>query len=375
MEGIGTLAGGIAHDLNNVLAPIMLSIAALKAEQPVETQSETQREALDVIDASAHRGAEMVRQVLTFARGVEGQRVVLSIGAVMREVLQLVSDRLTASVTIHTSLPEHSWTFAGDSTQIQQVMLNLLLNARDAMPGGGDITIAAYNAELRAAEIPEPELPAGPYLQIEVRDTGHGIAADHLDKVFDPFFTTKGIGEGSGLGLSTSMSIVRSHGGFMQVESALGVGTTFRVSLPASVAQPAPVLVPVPTMPRGAGQGILLVEDDDAVRRLLTVTLERAGYHVLVASNGAEGVAQFAAHRDEIQLVVTDLMMPVMDGIEAIRAIRAIDPAMGIVAVSGLATSEQRQKALREGASHFLAKPFTADVLLTTVAAAVLSAA
>jgi CheY-like chemotaxis protein len=260
----------------------------------------------------------------------------------MRDVRQLVSDRLTASVHIHTSLPEHSWAFAGDSTQIQQVMLNLLLNARDAMPGGGTITIAARNAELRAAEIPEPELPAGPYLQIEVRDTGCGIAADHLDNVFDPFFTTK------------------------------GVGTTFRVSLPASMAQPVPA--PVPTMPRGAGECILVVEDDDALRRLLTVTLERAGYHVLLASNGAEGVARFAAHRGEIQLVITDLMMPVMDGIEAIRAIRAIDPAMRFVAVSGLATSAQRQNALREGASHFLAKPFTADLLLTTVGAAVLGA-
>jgi CheY-like chemotaxis protein len=285
-----------------------------------------------------------------------------------------VSDRLTASVHIHTSLPEHSWAFAGDSTQIQQVMLNLLLNARDAMPGGGTITIAARNAERRAAEIPEPELPAGPYLQIEVRDTGCGIAADHLDKVFDPFFTTKGIGEGSGLGLSTSLSIVRSHGGFMQVESALGVGTSLRVSLPASMAQPVPVPAPVPTVPRGAGECILVVEDDDALPRLLTVTLERAGYHVLVASNGAEGVARFAAHRGELQLVITDLMMPVMDGIEAIRAIRAIDPAMRFVAVSGLATSAQRQNALREGASHFLAKPFTADLLLTTVGAAVLGA-
>ena len=371
MESIGTLAGGIAHDLNNVLAPIMLSIAALKEEQ----HSKTQREALDLIDASAHRGADMVRQVLSFARGVEGKRVVLSIAAVMRDVLQLVSDRLTASVQIHTSLPVHSWAFAGDSTQIQQVLLNPLLNARDAMPGGGTITIAARNAELRAADIPEPELPAGPYLQIEVRDTGSGIAADHLDTVFDPFFTTKGIGEGSGLGLSTSMSIVRSHGGFIHVESALGVGTTFRVSLPASMAQPAPVTIPEPTMPRGAGECILVVEDEDAIRRLVRVTLERAGYRVLLASNGAEGVARFTEHRGEIRLVMTDLMMPVMDGLEAIRAIRAIDPAMRIVAVSGLATTERRDKALREGASHFLAKPFTADALLTTVGAAALSAA
>lgn len=371
MEGIGTLAGGIAHDLNNVLAPIILSIAVLKEEQ----NSEIRREALDLIDASAHRGADMVRQVLSFARGVEGKREVLSIAAVARDVLQLVSDRLTTSVQIHTSLPEHSWAFAGDSTQIQQVLLNLILNARDAMPDGGSITIAACNAELRAADISEPELPAGPYLQIEVRDTGSGIAADHLDMVFDPFFTTKRIGEGSGLGLSTSMSIVRSHGGFIHVESALGVGSTFRVSLPASMAQPAPVPMPEPTMSRGGGECILVIEDDSAIRRLMRVVLERAGYRVLAASNGAEGVARFTEYRGEIQLVITDLMMPVMDGVEAIRAIRAIDPAMRIVAVSGLAATERRQIALREGASHFLAKPFTADALLTTVDAAVLSAA
>lgn len=371
MEGIGTLAGGIAHDLNNVLAPIILSIAVLKEEQ----NSETRREALDLIDASAHRGADMVRQVLSFARGVEGKREVLSIAAVARDVLQLVSDRLTTSVQIHTSLPEHLWTFAGDSTQIQQVLLNLILNARDAMPDGGSITIAACNAELRAADISEPELPAGPYLQIEVRDTGSGIAADHLDMVFDPFFTTKALGEGSGLGLSTSMSIVRSHGGFIHVQSALGVGTTFRVSLPASMAQPAPVPMPEPTMPFGASECILVAEDDSAIRRFMQVILERAGYRVLAAGNGAEGVARFTEYRGDILLVITDLMMPVMDGIEAIRAIRAIDPAMRIVAVSGLATTERRQIALREGASHFLAKPFTADALLMTVGAAVLSAA
>lgn len=371
MEGIGTLAGGIAHDLNNVLAPIILSIAVLKEEQ----NSETRREALDLIDASAHRGADMVRQVLSFARGVEGKREALSIAAVARDVLQLVSARLTTSVQIHTSLPEHLWTFAGDSTQIQQVLLNLIVNARDAMPDGGSITIAACNAELRAADISEPELPAGPYLQIEVRDTGSGIAADHLDMVFDPFFTTKALGEGSGLGLSTSMSIVRSHGGFIHVQSALGVGTTFRVSLPASMAQPAPVPMPEPTMSFGASQCILVVEDDSAIRRFMQLILERAGYRVLAAGNGAEGVARFTEYRGDIQLVITDLMMPVMDGVEAIRAIRAIDPAMRIVAVSGLATTERRQIALREGASHFLAKPFTADALLITVGAAVLSAA
>ena len=373
MEGIGTLAGGIAHDLNNVLAPIMLSIAVLKEE----LTGEAQREALDLIDASAHRGADMVRQVLSFARGVEGKRVLLSAAAVMRDVRQLVSDRLMANVEIHTSLPENLWAFTGDSTQIQQVLLNLLLNARDAMPGGGTITVSAGNAELRAVDIPEPELPAGAYLQIEVRDTGHGIAAEHLDKIFDPFFTTKGIGEGSGLGLATSQSIVRSHGGFLQVESVQGIGTTFRVSLPASMAPLAvvPIPVPAPTMPRGAGECILVIDDEDAIRRLLQVTLQRAGYRVLVAANGAEGVARFTEHREAIQLVVTDLMMPVMNGIDAIRALRAIDPAIRIVAVSGLATTERRREALREGASHFLAKPFTADTLLTTVGAAVLGAA
>lgn len=368
MEGIGTLAGGIAHDLNNVLAPIMLSIEVLKDE----LGSDAQREVLDTIEASARRGADMVRQVLSYARGVEGQRVTLSFSAVMRDVLRLVSDRLMANIQIHTSLPEGLWTFSGDSTQIQQVMLNLLLNAKDAMPDGGAITIAARNVDLNAVDIHEPGLAPGAYLQIEVRDTGYGIATEHLDKIFDPFFTTKGVGEGSGLGLSTSHAIVRSHGGFFQVESALGIGSTFRVSLPASEAPVAPAPEPVPTMPQGAGEGILVIDDEDSIRRLLQTTLRRAGYRVQVASNGSEGVDQFAAHQADIALVLTDLMMPVMDGIEAIRAIRAIDTTVQIVAMSGLATTERRQEALREGASTFLAKPFSADTLLTTVRAAIL---
>ncbi|QJR37316.1 hybrid sensor histidine kinase/response regulator [Gemmatimonas groenlandica] len=369
MEGIGTLAGGIAHDLNNVLAPILLSIEVLKDE----LGSDTQREVLETIEASARRGADMVRQVLSYARGVEGQRVTLSMSAVMRDVLRLVRDRLMSDVQIHTSLPEHLWTFAGDSTQIQQVMLNLLLNAKDAMPGGGAITIAARNVDLRSVDIPEPGLPPGAYLQIEVRDTGYGILTEHLDKIFDPFFTTKGIGEGSGLGLSTSHAIVRSHGGFFQVESSLGSGSIFRVSLPASQSSAAPTPDPMPTMPQGAGQCILVIDDEDSIRRLLQTTLRRAGYRVHVASNGSEGVQQFTTHQAEIALVLTDLMMPVMDGIEAIRTIRAIDATMRIVAMSGLATTERRRDALLEGASDFLAKPFSADSLLTTVRAAILS--
>ncbi len=366
MEGIGTLAGGIAHDLNNVLAPIILSIDVLKEE----IGSETQREVLETIEASARRGADMVRQVLSYARGVEGQRVVLLLSDVMRDVLRLVSDRLMGNVLIHTSLPEHLWTFMGDSTQIQQVLLNLLLNARDAMPDGGTITISARNVELRAVDVPEPGLPAGSYLQIDVRDTGYGIPAEYLDKIFDPFFTTKVVGEGSGLGLSTSQAIVRSHAGFLQVESAPGVGTTFRVSLPASMAPAAPVPEPVSTMPQGAGECILVIDDEASIRRLLQATLQRAGYRVLLAADGAEGLARFTEHRGEVALVVTDLMMPVMDGIAAIRALRAIDPALRIVASSGLATTERRTEALQEGASHFLAKPFTADSLLTTIRAA-----
>ncbi|WP_411281008.1 PAS domain S-box protein [Gemmatimonas sp.] len=369
MEGIGTLAGGIAHDLNNVLAPILLSIDVLKEE----ICSAAQLEVLATIDASARRGADMVRQVLSYARGVEGERVVLSLSAVIRDVLRLASDRLMGSVQIHTSLPEHLWTFTGDSTQIQQVLLNLLLNARDAMPDGGTIAISARNVELTADEIPESRLSAGAYLQIEVRDTGYGIPAEHLDRIFDPFFTTKGVGEGSGLGLSTSHAIMRSHAGFLQVESAVGVGTTFRVSLPASMAPAALVSEPGSTMPQGDGECILVIDDEASIVRLLKATLQRAGYRVVVASNGAEGVTQYTEHRGEVALVLTDLMMPVMDGIAAIRALHAIDPVLPIVAASGLATTERRNEALREGASHFLAKPFTAHSLLTTVRAALVS--
>ncbi len=363
MEGIGTLAGGIAHDLNNVLAPILLSVEMLKSE----SINETQRDILDTIDVSARRGAEMVRQVLSYARGVEGDRIPLSLASLMRDVQRLVRERFMSSVTLRSELPADLWSLHGDATQLQQVLLNLCLNARDAMADGGTLTISARNATLQQAELLDHDSSPGDFVVVDVRDTGTGISPEHLEQIFDPFFTTKGIGEGSGLGLSTSHAIVRSHGGFIQVETALGVGTVFRLYLRATSAPLPQLPVNVPVIAVGAHECVLVVDDEAPIRRVLQSTLERYGYRVLLANNGAEALEIFAARSAEIHVVVTDLMMPVMDGLAVIRAIRAQAPELRIIAVSGLATKERREEVLQQGASHFLAKPFTTDTLLSTV--------
>ncbi len=285
----------------------------------------------------------------------------------MRDVQRLVSERFMSSVTLQSKLPADLWLLHGDATQLQQVLLNLCLNARDAMPNGGTLTISARNATLRQAELLDHDSSPGDFVVIEVRDTGTGISPNHVEQIFDPFFTTKGVGEGSGLGLSTSHAIVRSHGGFIQVETALGVGTVFRVYLRATSA-PLPVVSDKPPeLAVGSQECVLVVDDEAPIRRVLQSTLERYGYRVLLANNGAEAIEMYSAHSSDIHVVVTDLMMPVMDGIAVIRAIHAKDPELRIIAASGLATKERREEVLQEGASHFLAKPFTTDVLLSTV--------
>jgi PAS domain S-box-containing protein len=362
MESIGTLAGGIAHDLNNTLGPIILSLDLLKMKF---TDAQSQ-ELIAIIGSSAQRGADMVRQVLSFARGVEGRRMEVQIKHLIRDLEKIANDTFLKHIEVRTIVPQELWTVLGDPTQLHQVLLNLCVNARDAMPDGGKLTVSAENITLDAhyAGLNLDAKP-GPYVFLQVEDSGTGMAPEIIGKIFDPFFTTKGIGKGTGLGLSTSLAIVKSHGGFFQVYSELGKGTKFKIYLPAQTeTSPAAAAEFEAEMPRGAGELILVVDDEVSVRQITQQTLQAFGYRVVLAFDGADAVAIFARQGAEIAAVLTDMMMPVMDGPATIQVLRRMDPAVRIIAASGLSANGHVAYAASLGVKHFLPKPYTAEMLL-----------
>jgi two-component system cell cycle sensor histidine kinase/response regulator CckA len=363
MENIGSLAGGIAHDLNNMLGPILVVGHLLRHKLP----SPEDRKILDTATASAQRGADMVKQILTFARGVTGDPMVLQVKHLVGELVQLAQDTFPRSIKIRTEIAEGLRPILGDVTQLHQALLNLCVNARDAMPDGGTLTIEAGNIVLEQKRIPMQEQPlSGGYVVLSVSDTGGGIHPDLLDKIFEPFFTTKETGRGTGLGLSTVRSIVRNHGGFLEVFSQVGSGATFRIYLPVSAATETEVVRGKrPALPAGQGDLILLVEDELALREITKALLESFNYRVLTAANGAEGITLYRQRKGRINVVVTDLMMPIMDGLALIRAVRQLDPQAKVIAVSGLASQEILDEVNTLNGQGFLAKPYTAEQLLT----------
>jgi two-component system cell cycle sensor histidine kinase/response regulator CckA len=365
MEGIGTLAGGLAHDLNNVLAPIVMSIEMLKA---LVKDSEGVS-LLSTLQGSAQRGATLVKQVLSFARGIEGQRIVVKPATVMSDLLEVIRDTFPKSIEVRFAPGHALWAVTGDPTQMHQVFLNLCVNARDAMPAGGTITIAMDNIVLTSAGAKmHHEARPGEYVMVTVADSGTGIPPDVLDRVFEPFFTTKEIGKGTGLGLSTTIAIVKSHRGFIHLHSALGQGTTFSVYLPANASLPAAVQVaPTDTrLPRGGQELILVVDDEEAIRNVARRMLERSGYRVLVACDGAQAISIYAEHQEEIALVLTDMSMPVMDGAELIARLEAMNPLVRIVRSSGLLSAVEASS-VGVGVQHFIPKPYTAAAMLRTL--------
>jgi signal transduction histidine kinase/ActR/RegA family two-component response regulator len=366
MESIGTLAGGIAHDLNNVLSPILMSVELLRRR----TDDAESRRRLEVIEQAASRGAGMIRQVLGFARGMEAERHPLRVSPLVDETLRIVGETFPRNIAVHARVDADTWALEGDPTQLQQVLLNLCVNARDAMPDGGQLTVRAENAELDAeAAARTLDARAGRYVRLVVEDTGTGIAAALVDKIFDPFFTTKPPGQGTGLGLSTTLAIVKGHGGFLRLHSEPGQGTQVEVFLPAT-ADPAAVVALEPGIeaPRGRGETVLVVDDEAAIRATTRDLLEAHGYRVLEAENGAAAISTYAAHQAEVAVVITDLMMPVMDGPATIQVLHRLAPRVPVIAVSGMAASREARLAVEQGAAVFLAKPCTAGALLATVA-------
>jgi two-component system cell cycle sensor histidine kinase/response regulator CckA len=368
MESLGILAGGIAHDLNNILTPIMLSIDVLKS---MNVDGHT-RSILETIELSARRGSDIVQQVLSFARGMEGQRIVIQPKYLLKDIEHIVNDTFPKDIRLELALPHDTWSIVGDPTQVQQVLLNLCVNARDAMPNGGALTVKTENclADEHYVAMNRQAKP-GSYVAISVTDVGIGIPQEIMGSIFEPFFTTKEVGKGTGLGLSSVKAIVKNHGGFINVYSEQGRGSTFKIYLPAqaaSVEEPAQPDQESP-LPRGAGETILVVDDESSILLITSETLQAFGYQVVTASNGAEAVAIYAQQKDKISIILTDLSMPVMDGRATIYALLKINPKAKIVAMSGMDENESVAKASTAGIKHFISKPYTAATLLKTLRA------
>lgn len=366
IESMGTLAGGIAHELNNILAPIMMSIHILKdTAHDIETD-----DILETIDHSAKRGADIVRQVLSLARGVEGERIEVQPKSLLKDLENIIKNTFPKDVRLQLSIPDNTWAIWGDPTQVHQILLNLCLNARDAMPHGGSLAVRIENCALdEQYAAMNLQAKAGRYVNISVTDTGTGIPPELIDKIFEPFFTTKELNKGTGLGLSTVIAIVKSHGGIINVYSEPGNGTTFKVYLPAveiasdaRKAQSGKV-----SLPRGNGEMVLVVDDEPSILTITSRTLQASGYQVLTATDGANAVAVYLQHKKDIAVVLTDMAMPVMDGPAMIHALMRINPTVKIIAASGLNANGSVTKVSEPRVRHFLAKPYTAGALLKTL--------
>ena len=362
MESLGALAGGIAHDLNNALGPILLGIDMLRLNRTPEQQAET----LDTMESSATRSAGMVEQILAFARGVSGAPVALNIKHLVNEMANLARQTLPRSIQITVKIADSLYPVIGNPTQLHQVLLNLCVNARDAMPSGGELCLEAQNINVERAILPGKSEPvSGPNVVLTVSDTGCGMTPDVLSQLFEPFFTTKEVGKGTGLGLSTAQAIVKSHGGFMEISSEPGKGSTFKVYLPAEpAAEPRPVQNSGAVSPSGKGETILIVDDELAFLEMVRQTLQVFNYRVLVARDGTEAVAMFKERQSEIRAVVSDMMMAVMDGPKAIAALQQINPDVKIIAVSGLDPKSSQMNNDKSSGQIFLKKPFTTETLL-----------
>lgn len=363
MESIGTLASGIAHDLNNVLTPILMTAQLLETQ----LHDDYSKRLLPILIANARRGAALVKQVLSFARGLEGKFTIIQIKHIITEIKQILKETFPKSITISTDIPLNLGTLCGDATQLHQVLMNLCVNARDAMPDGGTLTISAKTIVIdeNYARL-NLEAQVGSYIFLTVTDTGTGITPEILDRIFEPFFTTKEIGKGTGLGLSTVIGIIKGHGGFVKVYSEVSRGTQFQVYFPA-VDTPETLPTSESELPKGQGELILVVDDEMAIRDITKTSLETYNYKAITASNGIEAVAIYAEHHEQISIVLTDMMMPSMDGPTTIRTLQKINPAVKIIAVSGLASSENLAKAASTGVKTFLSKPYSTKELLETI--------
>jgi PAS domain S-box-containing protein len=376
LEAVGRLSSGIAHDLNNILQPVLVAPRLLR---PALTDPAAIA-LVDTIEGSVRRGAEIIKQLLDFGRGSAARRVPLRLDTLVVDLARILSETLPKDIVLHCELPAHVQSVMADDTQLRQVLMNLCINARDAMPTGGALTIRLSVAELaRPLADAIPGGITGRFQVLTVSDTGTGIAPENFPKLFDPFFTTKDVGEGTGLGLSTVLAIVRSHDGFVHVSSTVGVGSVFRVFLPETAAAtaaetPPPALRPAPapvTGTEGRQRHILVVDDENAVRDLIRQTLLRHDYRISEAANGAEALVLLAQRESNVDLVIADLLMPVLDGASLIRELHRRRPHLPIVAMSGNIAGDQIAPETKAAIQALLPKPFDAAQLLASIEASV----
>jgi PAS domain S-box-containing protein len=366
MESLGTLASGIAHDLNNILSPILMAVEMLR----MHAADARDRKMLSVLESSVHRGSDIVHQMLAFARGSEGQLVPLHLRHVVQEIETILSETFPKNIAITTDVPKDLPLVRGDATRIHQVLINLCVNSRDALPGGGNITVKArVSAVDEAGAKSHPGVKAGDFVMLSVIDDGSGIPEEVRERIFEPFFTTKEKGKGTGLGLSTVQSVAQSHGGFVTCMSGPGKGTRFDVYFPA--AAPAFASRPeeaVSAIPLGAGETILVIDDDQSILLITRQILESYDYKVLSANGGAAAVEAFRERqKDSVSLVLTDMAMPAMDGAAAIQALRRIDPKIPIILMSGLPPAMDSPEVAGLGLQGIIGKPFKSEDLLILI--------
>lgn len=370
MESIGTLAGGVAHQINNVLGPILIAAEMLR-KRITDPWAENK---LTAIEEAARSGADVVKQVLDFARGVEGDRMAMQIRHLLKDLVRFAESTFTRSIVIRSSLSRDVAQIVGDTALLRQMVLNLMVNARDAMPDGGELSVVVSECVVSADDVARYGVGARPgsFVRIDIADTGVGMSSEVMEHMFEPFYSTKMRAQGTGLGLSTVLTIVRSHNGFIHVDSEVGSGTTFSVFLPAQAA--------AETSPAGFSEGdevggatasdgltVLIVDDEPWILEMNRELLESYGYRTLCATNGQEGLDILESNPSVIDAVVTDVNMPVMDGAEMIRRMRGLRRDIPVVAVSGLTEDMHLLDGKGFEQIEILGKPYTSDQLISAI--------
>lgn len=367
LESMGTLASGIAHDLNNIFHPIMLGLSMIKEE----SNNEYKNKWINMLEESANRGVSVLSQLLSFARGSGEEFELVNLRSLINETTKMLKATFPKDIEIVTDIGDDLWDISGNITQIHQVVMNICLNARDAMPNGGKLSIDLKNINIDEsyAQVNIAAEP-GTYVFIEITDNGIGIENEHLDKIFDPFYTTKEQDKGTGLGLSISYKIIRDHNGFIHAYSEPGSGTEFKIYIPAIIQGVSETKEQALSKqaPQGNGELILVVDDESIIREVTKQTLESNGYRVVTADNGIEAVAKYVKNKEEFEVVIMDSMMPKMSGPASIKALKRINPDLKIIYSSGIKREAQSVANISDDEINAeLVKPYTIEQLLNTI--------